>query len=96
MYWTVAQIDAHHASNGCNLQPGDLLGTGTISAPTDDGCGSLMEISRGGTRPVALPSGEERSFLQDGDEILLSATARADGHVPIGFGECRAVVLPAR
>jgi fumarylacetoacetase len=55
-----------------------------------------MEISRGGTRPVALPSGEERSFLQDGDEILLSATARADGHVPIGFGECRAVVLPAR
>jgi fumarylacetoacetase len=96
MYWTVAQIVAHHASNGCNLQPGDLLGTGTISAPTDDGCGSLMEISRGGTRPVALPSGEERSFLQDGDEILLSATARADGHVPIGFGECRAVVLPAR
>ncbi|QTH24236.1 fumarylacetoacetase [Rhizorhabdus wittichii] len=96
MYWTVAQIVAHHASNGCNLQPGDLLGTGTISAPTDDGCGSLMEISRGGTRPVTLPSGEERSFLQDGDEILLSATARADGHVPIGFGECRAVVLPAR
>ncbi|ABQ70208.1 fumarylacetoacetate hydrolase [Rhizorhabdus wittichii RW1] len=96
MYWTVAQIVAHHASNGCNLQPGDLLGTGTISAPTDDGCGSLMEITRGGTRPVTLPSGEERSFLQDGDEILLSATARADGHVPIGFGECRAVVLPAR
>ncbi len=96
MYWTVAQIVAHHASNGCNLQPGDLLGTGTISAPTDDGFGSLMEISRGGTRPVTLPTGEERSFLQDGDEILLSATARAEGYVPIGFGECRAVVLPAR
>lgn len=96
MYWTVAQIVAHHASNGCNLQPGDLLGTGTISAPSEDGFGSLMELSRGGTQPVKLPDGEERSFLQDGDEILLSATARADGYVPIGFGECRAVVLPAR
>ncbi|MES2498013.1 MAG: fumarylacetoacetase [Pseudomonadota bacterium] len=96
MYWTVAQIVAHHASNGCNLQPGDLLGTGTISAPTDDGFGSLMELSRGGTQPVTLSNGEQRSFLEDGDEILLSATARADGYVPIGFGECRAVVLPAR
>ncbi|KQX17759.1 MULTISPECIES: fumarylacetoacetase [unclassified Sphingomonas] len=96
MYWTVAQIVTHHASNGCNLQPGDLLGTGTISAPSEDGFGSLMELSRGGTQPVKLPNGEERSFLQDGDEVLLSATARADGYVPIGFGECRAVVLPAR
>lgn len=96
MYWTVAQIVTHHASNGCNLQPGDLLGTGTISAPTDDGFGSLMEISRGGTKPVTLPTGEERSFLEDGDEILLSGIARAEGYVPIGFGECRAVILPAR
>lgn len=96
MYWTVAQIIAHHASNGCDLRPGDLLGTGTISAPTDDGFGSLMEISRGGTQPVRLANGEERSFLQDGDEVLLTATARADGYTPIGFGECRAVILPAR
>jgi len=96
MYWTIAQIVTHHASNGCNLASGDLLGTGTISAPTEDGSGSLAELSRGGTRPVELPNGETRSFLADGDELILSATARADGYVPIGFGECRAVVLPAR
>lgn len=96
MYWTVAQIVTHHASNGCNLNPGDLLGTGTISAPTDDGYGSLTELSRGGSQPVKLGNGEERSFLQDGDELILTATARADGHVPIGFGECRAMILPAR
>ncbi|MBC2667551.1 fumarylacetoacetase [Novosphingobium piscinae] len=96
MYWTVAQIVAHHASNGCDLRPGDLLGTGTISAPTPDGYGSLMELSTGGKTPVTLPSGETRSFLEDGDEVILAATARADGFVPIGFGECRATILPAR
>ena len=95
MYWTVAQIVTHHASNGCDLRPGDLLGTGTISAPTDDGYGSLMEITRGGARPLTLPTGETRSFLEDGDELMLSATARADGFVPIGFGACRAAILPA-
>jgi fumarylacetoacetase len=95
MYWTVAQIVAHHASNGCNLNSGDLLGTGTISAPDRDGYGSLLEITRGGTDPVALPSGETRCFLEDGDEILLTAHARADGYVPIGFGACRASILPA-
>ena len=96
MYWTVAQILTHHASNGCNLNPGDLLGTGTISAQTDDGYGSLTELSRGGSQPVRLANGEERGFLADGDEVILTATARAEGHVPIGFGECRAMVLPAR
>ncbi len=96
MYWTVAQIVTHHASNGCNLQPGDLLGSGTISAPTEDGFGSLMELSRGGAQPVRLANGEERGFLLDGDEVILSATARADGYAPIGFGECRAVILPTR
>lgn len=96
MYWTVAQIVTHHASNGCNLQPGDLLGTGTISAPTEDGYGSLAELSRGGTQPVKLTNGEERGFLQDGDELILTASAQADGRVSIGFGECRAMVLPAR
>ena len=96
MYWTVGQIVTHHASNGCNLNPGDLLGTGTISGPSKDGYGSLLEISNGGKDSIALPSGETRTFVEDGDEILLSATASAEGFVTIGFGECRAIVLPAR
>jgi len=96
MYWTVAQLVTHHASNGCNLNPGDLLGTGTLSAPSEDGFGSMLELSRGGAQPVLLPNGEERSFLADGDEVILTATARSDGYIPIGFGECRAMVLPAR
>ncbi len=96
MYWTVAQMVTHHTSNGCNLNPGDLLGTGTIAAPSDEGCGSLIEITRGGTRPLHLPNGEIRRMLQDGDEILLSATAHAPGRVSIGFGPCRGEVRPAR
>lgn len=95
MYWTVAQIVTHHASNGCSLNPGDLLGTGTISAPDKEGFGSLLEITRGGVEPIALPGGEVRRFAEDGDEILFSAHARADGYVPIGFGNCRAVILPS-
>lgn len=95
MYWTVAQMVAHHASNGCELRPGDLLGSGTLSAPTRDGHGSLLETSSGGREPVALPNGETRAFLADGDEVTLRARARRDGAAPIGFGECRAVVLPA-
>lgn len=96
MYWTVNQIVAHHASNGCDLRPGDLLGTGTISAPTSAGYGSLMELSQGGKNPIALPTGESRTFLEDGDEVILRATATSPGRVSIGFGECRAIVLPAR
>jgi fumarylacetoacetase len=96
MYWTVAQILTHHASNGCNLQPGDLIGTGTISAPDETGYGSLMELSVGGSLPVALPNGESRTFLEDGDELVLSGTARADGYAPIGFGACSGIVMPAR
>jgi fumarylacetoacetase len=96
MYWTIAQIVTHHASNGCNLNPGDLLGTGTISAPGRDGMGSLLEISQGGAQPITLPTGETRSFVEDGDEILLAAHANRDGFVPIGFGGCRAVILPAK
>jgi fumarylacetoacetase len=95
MYWTVAQLVAHHTSNGCNLRPGDLLGSGTISAPTRDGYGSLLEITRGGKEPITLPDGDTRAFLEDGDEIVLRARARREGAAPIGFGECRAVVLPA-
>ncbi len=94
MYWTVAQIVTHHAANGCNLSPGDLLGTGTISAPTPDGLGSLLEIT-GARNPVELPTGESRFFVLDGDEISLSAHAHAEGFVSIGFGACRSAVLPA-
>jgi fumarylacetoacetase len=95
MYWTVAQIVTHHASNGCDLRPGDLIGTGTISGPDDGSLGSLLEIARGGASPITLPSGEQRAFLADGDEITLSARAVADGRVPIGFGACHAIVDPA-
>lgn len=95
MYWTLSQIVTHHASNGCGLNPGDLLGTGTISAATADGCGSLLELTRGGETPIALPNGETRTFLADEDELILAAQARADGFVPIGFGACRAILLPA-
>jgi len=95
MYWTVAQLVTHHASNGCNLRPGDLFGSGTISAPTPDGLGSLLEITVGGTRPIALASGSTRTFLEDGDEVIMRARARREGYAPIGFGEVRGVVLPA-
>jgi len=88
MYWSAAQIVAHHSSNGCNLQPGDLIGTGTLSTESDGGLGSLLEISRGGKQPLQLPSGETRSFLEDGDEVTLKAWCEAEGAVRLGFGEC--------
>jgi len=95
MYWTVAQMLAHHTSNGCDLNPGDLLGSGTLSAPEPEGLGSLLEMTRGGREPVPLPSGESRRFLEDGDEVILRARAAREGAVGIGFGECRARILPA-
>lgn len=95
MYWTLAQMVTHHASNGCNLAPGDLLGTGTISGPTSGSEGSLMEITRNGTQPVALPTGERRAFLEDGDAITLIARAERQGFRSIGFGSCTGVVEPA-
>jgi fumarylacetoacetase len=88
MYWSAAQIIAHHSSNGCNLQPGDLIGTGTLSTDGTSGLGSLLEISEGGKKPVTLPTGETRSFLEDGDEITLKAWCEGDAAVRIGFGEC--------
>lgn len=96
MYWTFAQIVTHHASGGCNLQTGDLLGTGTLSGDTPGSQGSLLELSAGGKKPVTLDNGEERSFLLDGDEIMLRARAVKEGFVTIGFGECRGVVMPAK
>ncbi len=89
LYWTPAQLVAHHASGGCNLQPGDLLGTGTISTAEPEGWGSLLEITRGGRQPVTLPSGEVRRFLEDGDTVVLGARARREGFAGIGFGACR-------
>lgn len=93
MYWTVEQIIAHHSCNGCNLQPGDLIGTGTLSTAAADGLGSLLEISKGGKEPLTMPTGEVRSFLEDGDELVLTARAEAEGFVSIGLGECRGLVV---
>ncbi len=95
MYWTAAQLVAHHTSNGCNLRPGDLLGTGTLSGEPRTSFGSLLELSDGGKSPLRLPNGEMRSFLQDGDELSLSAYAEAPGFARIGFGECRGRVRPS-
>ena len=95
MYWSAAQIVTHHASNGCNLQPGDLIGTGTLSMAEASGLGSLLEIGTGGKTPITLATGETRSFLQDGDELTLSARCEAPGAVAIGFGHVSGRVLPA-
>ena len=95
MYWSAAQIVAHHSSNGCNLQSGDLIGTGTLSTAAETGLGSLLEISKGGKAPIQLPTGETRSFLEDGDELTMSARCEAEGAVSIGFGSCSGKVIPA-
>jgi fumarylacetoacetase len=95
MYWTVAQMVAHHSVNGCSLQPGDLFGSGTLSGSSADSLGSLLEITQGGKQPLELPGGETRTFLEDGDEIVLKARCRRDGYASIGFGECRGRVMPA-
>jgi fumarylacetoacetase len=93
MYWTPAQMIAHHSSNGCDLHPGDLLGTGTISSAVPGGFGSLMEISLSGKTPLMLSSGESRSFLEDGDQLTLTAYAARDGYRRIGFGTCVGEIL---
>jgi fumarylacetoacetase len=95
LYWTIAQLVAHHTSNGCDLNPGDLFGTGTISSPEPSGFGSLMEISQGGKMPIDLPIGETRTFLEDDDELILTGRAEAEGYVSIGFGKCVGLVEPA-
>ncbi len=95
MYWTLAQMLAHHTSNGCDLRPGDLVGSGTVSGPDRRTAGCLLEINARGAEPVELPTGERRSFLEDGDEIVLEGACRREGFVPIGLGECRGLVAPA-
>lgn len=96
MYWTVAQLVTHHASNGCNLQPGDLLASGTVSGAAPDSRGCLLERTWRGTEPLQLPTGETRRFLEDGDEVIMRGWCERAGFRRIGFGECRGVVAPAR
>ncbi len=95
LYWTVAQMVAHHTCNGCNLAIGDLMGTGTISGPDKPNLGSLLELTLRGSEPLTMPSGEKRGFIEDNDEILFRGFCEKPGYARIGFGECRAVVLPA-
>jgi fumarylacetoacetase len=93
-YWTLAQLVAHHTVNGCNLETGDLLGTGTLSGPGPKQGGSLLELTAGGKEPIRLPDGESRAFLADGDAIILKGFCQREGFRRIGFGECRATVVP--
>jgi len=94
-YWTIAQLVAHHTINGCNLAPGDLFGTGTLSGPNPDEAGSLIELTAGGKQPLKLRNGEERTFLEDGDAIVLRGWCARAGRPRVGFGEVTGVVLPA-
>jgi fumarylacetoacetase len=94
-YWTAAQLVAHHTVNGCNLQPGDLLGTGTQSGPTPQEAGSLLELSAGGKQPIALVNGEQRTFLEDGDVLVMRAWCDRPGAARIGFGEVSGEVFAA-
>ena len=109
MYWTMAQMLAHHSVNGCNMQPGDLLGSGTVSGTTRESRGSLLELTWDGDpfanppklvpgtqrTPIKLPTGEERKFIADGDEIIMKAYCEREGYRRIGFGECRGIIEPA-
>jgi fumarylacetoacetase len=95
LYWTLAQMITHHASNGCSLQSGDLLGTGTVSGPTKDSAGCLLEMTQRGAEPIQIPGGEIRKFLEDGDEVIFRGYCEREGYPRIGFGECRGVILPA-
>ncbi|MFN8060883.1 MAG: fumarylacetoacetase [Vicinamibacterales bacterium] len=94
LYWTPAQLIAHHTSNGCNLRPGDLLGTGTVSGPDPASRGCLLERTWRGSEPLSLPTGEVRRFLEDGDEVVFRGTCSRDGFVGIGLGECRGTIRP--
>ena len=94
MYWTAAQMVTHHASNGCNLRPGDLIASGTISGVSVNSTGSLIELTNRGSEPVMMPSGESRRFLEDGDEVVMTAWCERPGFARIGFGECRGRVAP--
>jgi fumarylacetoacetase len=95
LYWTPAQMVAHHTVNGCNLQPGDLIGTGTISGPEPAELSSMLEFTAAGSKPVTLPNGEKRGFLLDGDEIIFKGRCSREGYTSIGFGSCVGRIEPA-
>jgi fumarylacetoacetase len=95
LYWTPAQMLAHHTSNGCNLRPGDLFASGTVSGPEKESRGCLLELTWRGAEPLTLPTGETRKFLEDGDEVIMRGFCERAGAVRIGLGECRGVVVPA-
>lgn len=95
LYWTIGQMLTHHASNGCNLQTGDLMATGTVSGKEDSERGCLLEMTKRGAEPVELPSGETRKFLEDGDEIIMKGFCEREGFRRIGFGRCRGRIVPA-
>jgi fumarylacetoacetase len=92
MYWTFAELVAHHTSNGCNLRTGDLLASGTVSGGDTTSRGCLLELTRRGAEPLVLPGGERRAFLEDGDEVVLRGYAERDGWRRIGLGECSAEI----
>jgi len=94
-FWTPAQVVTHQASNGCNLRPGDVLASGTISGPTPDSLGSMLELSDGGKRPLALPGGEARAFLEDGDEVIQRGRCERAGFRSVGFGEAAGTIRSA-
>jgi fumarylacetoacetase len=95
-YWTLSQLVAHHTVNGCNLQPGDLLGSGTQSGPDTGQGGSLLELTMGGKQPLRLANGDARAFLQDGDTVILRGYCDRAGFRRVGFGDCTGTVVPAR
>jgi fumarylacetoacetase len=95
LYWTIAQLLTHHTSNGCNLRPGDIMGTGTVSGPDEANRGCLLELTSNGRQPLTLPGGEERGYLADGDEVTLRGYCERDGFRRIGFGACRGIIIAA-
>lgn len=94
MYWTMRQQLAHHTITGCNIKPGDLMASGTVSGPTPESFGSLLELSWSGSKEVTLKDGSTRKFLEDGDQVILSGRA-SKGNISVGFGECSGVIYPA-
>ena len=95
LYWSMKQQLVHHSVTGCNMRPGDMLASGTISGSTPDSYGSMLELSWRGSNPLQFPNGEERKFLKDGDEVIMRGWCQGDGY-RIGFGECKGKVLPAK
>jgi fumarylacetoacetase len=95
LYWTFAQMLTHHSSNGCNLRPSDLIASGTVSGATRDSLGCLLELTSRGAEPIQLPGGEQRRFLEDGDEVIFRGYCEREGYRRIGFGECRGLIIPA-